>query len=195
MGATGRDVRVSDQSLTLGVLGIACRYGVQAGEVMKGERDALMKLIGSLRREYEAVMDAKAAQEAELKDLKYRITNVGGAGRNRLLVKGGSSFNGLVRQMKAEMVEASRSTGMPVDPNRVYEVNKMSMDQVQVFPDGELSVQGVDSVAARSGRFAKPIPVAGSTSRPTSPVKKANIPPVFSRKILTVNIAEPVYPR
>ena len=104
---------------------------MKAGEVMKGERDALMKLIGSLRREYEAVQEAKAAQESELGDLKRRITNVGGAGRNRLLVKGGSSFNGLVRQMKQEMADAA-AAGAPMDPNRLYEVNRLSMDQVQV---------------------------------------------------------------
>lgn len=90
-----------------------------------------MKLIGSLRREYEAVQEAKVAQESELSDLKRRITNVGGAGRNRLLIKGGSSFNGLVRKMKQEMAEAAAS-GHPVDPSRIYEVNRLSMDHVQV---------------------------------------------------------------
>uniref|UniRef100_A0A061RCM8 Centriole proteome protein n=1 Tax=Tetraselmis sp. GSL018 TaxID=582737 RepID=A0A061RCM8_9CHLO len=131
---------------------------VQAGEVMKGERDALMKLIGSLRREYEAVQEAKLAQESELAEIKKRITGGGGAGRNRLLVKGGSSFNGLVRAMKAEMAQAAE-TGKPVDPNRIYEIDRLSMDHVQVYPDGELSVQGFDKDATRTGRFSRPLPV------------------------------------
>lgn len=45
-----------------------------AGEVLKGERDALLKLIQSLRREYEAVQMAKTNQEDELKQLKERMT-------------------------------------------------------------------------------------------------------------------------
>ncbi len=46
---------------------------VTAGEVLKGERDALLRLIPSLRREYEAVQHAKGAQEEELKSLKERM--------------------------------------------------------------------------------------------------------------------------
>lgn len=40
---------------------------------MKGERDALLKLIQSLRREYEAVQSAKSGQESELRQLKDRM--------------------------------------------------------------------------------------------------------------------------
>ena len=46
---------------------------VTAGEVLQGERDALLKLIQSLRREYEAVQTAKGAQEDELRSLKERM--------------------------------------------------------------------------------------------------------------------------
>ena len=46
---------------------------VSAGEVLKGERDALMKLIQSMRKEYEAVQSAKGAQEEEVKRLKERM--------------------------------------------------------------------------------------------------------------------------
>jgi hypothetical protein len=42
-------------------------------QVLKGERDALMKLIQSMRKEYEAVQGAKGAQEDELKRLKERM--------------------------------------------------------------------------------------------------------------------------
>ncbi|KIY99883.1 centriole proteome protein [Monoraphidium neglectum] len=100
---------------------------VGAGEVLKGERDALLKLIQmlgcsvrairaprersfvpaqrrslaaillptSLRREYESLQAAKGAQEDELREIKDRMT-LGGPARNRMLVKGGSSFNALV---------------------------------------------------------------------------------------------------
>lgn len=46
---------------------------VSAGEVLKGERDALMKLIQSMRKEYEAVQGAKGAQEEEVRRLKERM--------------------------------------------------------------------------------------------------------------------------
>lgn len=46
---------------------------VSAGEVLKGERDALMKLIQSMRKEYEAVQSAKGAQEDEVRRLKERM--------------------------------------------------------------------------------------------------------------------------
>ena len=41
-----------------------------AGEVLKGERDALLKLVQGLRREYEAVQLAKTGQQAELQSIK-----------------------------------------------------------------------------------------------------------------------------
>lgn len=44
------------------------------GCCVPAERDALLKLIGSLRREYEAVQMAKNHQEEELKNLKERMT-------------------------------------------------------------------------------------------------------------------------
>ena len=39
---------------------------------MQGERDALLKLIQSLRHEYEAVQAAKMGQESELQGLKVQ---------------------------------------------------------------------------------------------------------------------------
>ena len=41
-----------------------------AGEVLQGERDALLKLVQGLRREYEAVQLAKTGQQAELQSIK-----------------------------------------------------------------------------------------------------------------------------
>ena len=45
-------------------------FGHAAGEVLKGERDALLKLVQGLRREYEAVQLAKTGQQAELQSIK-----------------------------------------------------------------------------------------------------------------------------
>ncbi|WIA12641.1 hypothetical protein OEZ85_006293 [Tetradesmus obliquus] len=93
---------------------------VSAGEVMRGERDALLKLIGSLRREFEAVAAAKGCQEDELRLLKEKMT-VGGPARNRLLVKGGSSFNALVRAMKQDLIDNGTAAK---DPALLYEIDK-----------------------------------------------------------------------
>ena len=41
-----------------------------AGQLMQSERDALLKLIQSLRHEYEAVQAAKMGQESEIQGLK-----------------------------------------------------------------------------------------------------------------------------
>lgn len=44
-----------------------------AGEVLQGERDALLKLIQSMRDEYEATLRNKEEQEAELRGLKVKL--------------------------------------------------------------------------------------------------------------------------
>lgn len=45
-----------------------------AGEVMRAERDALIKLVQALRREYECVQLAKEAQHDELRSIKDKMT-------------------------------------------------------------------------------------------------------------------------
>eukprot|EP00803_Ostreobium_quekettii_P005628 evm.model.scf_702.2 EVM.evm.TU.scf_702.2 scf_702:12004-15294(-) len=117
----------------------------KAGEVLQSERDALMKLVQSLRKEHEAVEAAKNAQEEELASLKQRLIMGGSstaAGRNKMLVRGASSFNGLVRAMKQELVDTKATK----DPNLLYEVDRLSLDRVHVFPDGELKVEALSSV-------------------------------------------------
>ena len=69
-----------------------------------------------------------------------------GAARNRMLIKGGSSFNALVRAMKQDLVEGGaggRAGSPPRDPNLLYEVDRLSMNRVTVFPDEELNVQAM----------------------------------------------------
>ena len=53
-------------------------------------------------------------------------------------MQGGSSFNALVRAMKQQVVDTN--TGAK-DPNLLFDINRLSMDKVQVFPDGELDIQ------------------------------------------------------
>jgi hypothetical protein len=60
--------------------------------------------------------------------------------------------------MKQQVVDTN--TGVR-DPNLLFEINKLSMNKVQVFPDGELDVQA-RSGAPHSAAFARPT----TTSRP-----------------------------
>jgi hypothetical protein len=174
---------------------VASHAGVQAGQVLKQERDQLAKLMGHLRQDYEAVERAKVAQQEELAALKERMKKKGAA-NNKMLVKvpcasavdlhlcsrpahhaaccllhltlaraphschgqppgasvqGGSSFNALMRAMKQQVVDTN--TGER-DPNLLFEINKMSMNKLQVFPDGELDVQAM-SDPSNSSAFVK----------------------------------------
>jgi FtsZ-binding cell division protein ZapB len=59
---------------------------VQAGQVLKQERDQLRTLMGALRDDYEAVERAKTAQQEELAALKDRMKRKGAA-NNKMLIK------------------------------------------------------------------------------------------------------------
>jgi hypothetical protein len=59
---------------------------VQAGQILKQERDQLRQLMAHLRSDYEAVERAKVAQQEELVALKERMKKKGAA-NNRMLVK------------------------------------------------------------------------------------------------------------
>ncbi len=50
---------------------------------------------------------------------------LGGAARNRMLVRGASSFNGLVRAMKQDLVEGKTPHSALRDPKLLYQVDKV----------------------------------------------------------------------
>ena len=115
----------------------------QAGEVLRSQRDALSSLVEKLRQEYDAIERTKEQQAEELKQLKNRIVSGGSrspAIRNKMLVKGASSFNSLVRALKQDIVEQRSSAN---DPTLLLEIDKLAMDKVHVFPDGELKIEAV----------------------------------------------------
>lgn len=102
---------------------------------------------------------AKVSQDEELRALKERMLSgaplpgmagsSGAAARNKMLIKGGSSFNALVRAMKQDLVESSAGPGAAArrDPNLLYEIDQLSLDRVVVKGDGEI---GVQAMAARA---------------------------------------------
>ena len=126
---------------------------VKAGELLKTERETLAGLLNEVKMEYTAVRNVKEAKEDEIRGLKDRMLSGNFVQRNKMLVKGASSFNALVRALKQDIVSArgeegahpAAPSGGSSDPNVFFEVDKLSMDTVTVFPDGELSVQAVKS--------------------------------------------------
>ena len=205
----------------------------RAGEVMRGERDAMLKLITVLRNEYDQLHEAKENQEAEIKALKDKFLQSGHS-RNMMLVRGGSSFNGMVRAMKQSLVDENNtgpgtggggpgpgpgpsapprpSTGSrrnsgagdqnpyggPMstydaidraqmqagrsrlvegsvprvrDPALLYEVDRLSLDRVAVYPDGDLSIKAVPGaerapIRPTSSQLQEPRGRSGSAPRP-----------------------------
>eukprot|EP00899_Mesostigma_viride_P014920 jgi/Mesvir1/23429/Mv22289-RA.1 len=112
---------------------------VKAGEVLMGERDALARLLEQLRAEYVDAAERGSAQADEIRALKQRMLAGNFAQRNKLLVRGASSFNALVRALKADVLEAG------ADPEVLYSLDRLSLDRVDVFPDGELHVQAINA--------------------------------------------------
>ena len=119
---------------------------MQAGELLRTERETLSSLLTNLKSEYKAVQSVKNGQEEEIRNIKDRMLGGNFVQRNKMMVKGASSFNALVRALKQDLIDAKKA-GAPVteDPNVLFEIDQLSMDKVTVFPDGELSVQAVSS--------------------------------------------------
>ena len=119
---------------------------MQAGELLRTERETLSSLLTNLKSEYKAVQSVKNGQEEEIRNIKDRMLGGNFVQRNKMMVKGASSFNALVRALKQDLIDAKKA-GAPVteDPNVLFEIDQLSMDKVTVFTDGELSVQAVSS--------------------------------------------------
>jgi len=82
---------------------------VQAGQVLKQERDQLCQLMSHLRADHEAVERARIAQQEELMALKERMRKKGPAA-NKMLVK--------VRDNRPSVNAVSLPTRSPVDLRR-----------------------------------------------------------------------------
>ncbi|EFJ05982.1 hypothetical protein SELMODRAFT_431104 [Selaginella moellendorffii] len=115
----------------------------QARHVLSGERNALTKLVGRLEREHAMAMKYQNQQEQEIKLLKDQMLNSNFVHRNKLLVRGASSFNSVVRAVKSEVLKKG------VNPEVIYSIDRMAMDQVSVFPDGDLHIQPLNKFDRR----------------------------------------------
>lgn len=226
-----------------------------AGEAMRAERDAMLQLVAVLRSEFDALQASKADQDEEIRALKDRFMTTGHS-RNMMLVRGGSSFNSMVRAMKQGLLDqgrgdprgrapgegtSGRSTPAPLpeggylpagageaygqarlpperhagplsgrsasagrgtagrpglgdrgpgggsrvlqgsaprvrDPNLLFEVDRLALDRVAIFPDGELKVAAVPGAVSapirptaqlhREGGLPRPRPGSARPPRP-----------------------------
>ena len=94
----------------------------QAVNTLQSEGDELKDLVGLLRHDYENISRPDARN-------RYMAENA--LQRNKMLVKGGSSFNALIRALKQDLVD-SRKPKKPKmrDENILYEVDRLSLDEV-----------------------------------------------------------------
>ena len=91
--------------------------------------------------------------------------------RNKLNVRGGSAFNSMQRVLKQDLIDtgaASRQRHML--GGAVHNVDRLAMDKVSVFADGEIQMQAV--------KTAPPPFARGGARRPAPPPLRAAAPPV-----------------
>jgi hypothetical protein len=65
--------------------------------------------------------------------------------------------------------------GSPHDPNLLYEIDKLSMERVSVFPDGDINIQGV-ATAAHTAAFARPVSQAYAMRSSVLPPHPHSVP-------------------
>eukprot|EP00955_Chlamydomonas_euryale_P098459 365146-Chlamydomonas_euryale.AAC.6 len=92
-----------------------------------------------------------------------------------MLVKGASSYNALKRAIKQDLIEAGAAGTTSADPNLLYEIDKLSMERVSVFPDGDVNVQGV-ATAPHTAAFTRPVSQAHATRTALNPPHPINMP-------------------
>ena len=79
-------------------------------------------------------------QAQEARGLKDRLVSGNFVQRNKMTVRGGSSFNTIQRVLKQDLLETGAAARNP-QALRAYKVDRLAMNKVSVFSDGEINVQ------------------------------------------------------
>jgi hypothetical protein len=75
-----------------------------------------------------------------------------------------------------DLVEAGTTgAGSPHDPNLLYEIDKLSMERVSVFPDGDINIQAV-ATAPHTAAFARPLSQAYAMRSSVAPPHPHSVP-------------------
>ncbi|KAI5080535.1 hypothetical protein GOP47_0003718 [Adiantum capillus-veneris] len=105
---------------------------LEAKDVLSVEREALTALIGRLNQQQTAVLEQKEKNDHEMRHFKDQLFGNNFINHNKLLIKGASSFNTVVRALKMDALKRG------VHPEFLCAVDRLAMDKVSVFPDGEI---------------------------------------------------------
>ena len=88
-------------------------------------------------------------------------------------MKGASSYNALKRAIKQEVIDTQGAH--PQDPNVLFEIDKLSLERVGVFPDGDINIQALAS-SPGSAAFSKPVSAVSGLRTSTGPVYTSQTP-------------------
>jgi hypothetical protein len=100
------------------------------------------------------LMERIRLEKEETAGLKNRMLSGNFVQRNKLNIAGGSTFNALQRVMKQDVLDSGAVGRYPDQLKAMFEVPRMSLDTVTVFPDGYLNIQA-DNSSSRMEPFAK----------------------------------------
>ena len=112
----------------------------EAGRVLRDERRQLEELIKNIKTEKEGFVRDAQQQAAEARGLKDRLVSGNFVQRNKMTVRGGSSFNTIQRVLKQDLLDTGAASRNP-QALHAYRVDRMALDKVSVFSDGEINVQ------------------------------------------------------
>lgn len=143
----------------------------EAGRLLRDERKQLEDLIRSIKDEKDGFVKDAELQAREARALKDRLVSGNFVQRNKLNVRGGSAFNSMQRVLKQDLIDsgaAARQRHML--GGAVHNVDRLAMDKVSVFADGEIQMQAV--------KRAPPPFARGGARRPAPPPLRAAPPPV-----------------
>ena len=140
------------------------RYGkfVDTADLGRGRMKQLSDAVSSLQNEGTELKDLVSLMRADYENMsrvdgKQRMVTENALQRNKMLVKGGSSFNALIRALKQDLVDSRKPKRKMGDENLLYEVDRLSLDEVTVLPDGEIKVKAVPPMQEEVLRY-KPKP-------------------------------------
>lgn len=142
----------------------------EAGRVLRDERRQLEELIKNIKSEKEGFVKDAMMQAQEARGLKDRLVSGNFVQRNKMTVRGGSSFNTIQRVLKQDMLETGAAARNP-QALHAYKVDRLAMNKVSVFSDGEINVQATRAARQEPFDRGRAAGAAGArvAGRPTPP--------------------------
>ena len=142
----------------------------EAGRVLRDERRQLEELIKNIKSEKEGFVKDAMIQAQESRGLKDRLVSGNFVQRNKMTIRGGSSFNTIQRVLKQDFLETGAAARNP-QALRAYKIDRLAMNKVSVFSDGEINLQATRGETGREPIARGRLQARGRASgvRPTPP--------------------------